>query len=257
MELLRAKQLNYDLIKTYVRLPDPMQRQIIEAAHEMGIPASSHEIYPAAKFNMDATEHTSGTSRRGYSPKQTNLRRMYGDVIDILAASGMFITPTIGLQGPFFDFVAEHNDILEHGPYVKFYSTYYRDHLKTLVTARPSTWHHSRNLMEIVYKISQAGGKITAGTDVPFVPFGLSLHVELQLYEQAGLSPFQVLRTATTNAAESLGVENDLGSIQPDKLADFVVIDGDPLAQVKDAMNVVMTVKDGIVYRIEDLLEAP
>ena len=70
MEVERARRLDYDLLKTYVRLPDLLQKRAIEGAHRIGIPTSSHEIYPAALSGTDSVEHTGATSRRGYSPKQ-------------------------------------------------------------------------------------------------------------------------------------------------------------------------------------------
>src|SRR5581483_11715453 len=99
MELDRAQRLDYDLLKTYVRLPDLLQRRAIEGAHRIGIPTSSHEIYPAALSGTDSVEHTGATSRRGYSPKQSGLGRAYDDVIQIIAKSHMTITPTVALGG--------------------------------------------------------------------------------------------------------------------------------------------------------------
>ena len=69
LELQHAKDFGYDFVKTYVRLPDLMQKRIIEAAHAMGMPVTSHELYPAVAFGADGVEHIRGTSRRGYSPK--------------------------------------------------------------------------------------------------------------------------------------------------------------------------------------------
>ncbi|MFM9012512.1 MAG: amidohydrolase, partial [Gemmatimonadota bacterium] len=63
-ELERGRALGFDLFKSYVRMPDAQQRRIAAFAHAMGVPAASHEIYPAARNGMDGTEHTTGTSRR-------------------------------------------------------------------------------------------------------------------------------------------------------------------------------------------------
>ena len=99
MEVERARRLDYDLLKTYVRLPDLMQKRAIEGAHKIGIPVSSHEIYPSALSGVDSVEHTGATSRRGYSPKQSSTGRSYEDVIQIIAKSQMTITPTAALGG--------------------------------------------------------------------------------------------------------------------------------------------------------------
>lgn len=100
-ELERANRLGYDLMKTYVRLPDLLQKRIIDYAHAHGMPVTSHELYPAVAYGADGVEHIRGTSRRGYSPKITALNRSYRDVIDLLTASQMTITPTVGIQGGF------------------------------------------------------------------------------------------------------------------------------------------------------------
>ena len=80
MELQRAKVLQHDLIKSYVRLPDLQQKRMVEFAHSIGVPVATHEIYPAALVGVDNTEHTSATSRRGYSPKMATLCSAYDDV---------------------------------------------------------------------------------------------------------------------------------------------------------------------------------
>ena len=97
--LSRAEALGFDFIKTYVRLPDLIQQRVIEAAHRAGMPVTSHEIYPAVAYGADGVEHIRGTSRRGYSMKMSERRRSYRDVVDLLAVSGMTLTPTIGIQG--------------------------------------------------------------------------------------------------------------------------------------------------------------
>ena len=83
MELDRARRLDYDLLKTYVRLPDLLQKRAIEGAHKIGIPVSSHEIYPAALSGVDSVEHTG----RDQPPRllaeavehRTSLRRRHPD----------------------------------------------------------------------------------------------------------------------------------------------------------------------------------
>ena len=101
-ELQKATQLGYDLIKTYVRLDDRLQKQVIDFAHANGLPVTSHEIYPAVASGADGVEHIRGTSRRGYSPKVSALNRSYQDVVDLLTASKMTITPTIGITAGAF-----------------------------------------------------------------------------------------------------------------------------------------------------------
>src|SRR5207245_2239 len=113
MELQRAKVLQYDLIKSYVRLPDLQQKRMVEFAHAIGIPVATHEIYPAALVGVDSTEHTAATSRRGYSPKMATLQRAYEDVVQVFGKSGRILCPTIsggGVRKLFEDDAALKND---------------------------------------------------------------------------------------------------------------------------------------------------
>src|SRR5207248_5735438 len=96
-----------------------------------------------------------------------------------------------------------------------------------------------------VLQVVRGGGRVTAGTDAPINPYGLSLLMELENYASAGLTPVEVLRTATTVSAEAMGAGADLGSLEPGKLADLVVIDGNPLTNIKDLRRVKRVMRDG------------
>ena len=100
-ELDRASTLGVDFFKTYVRLPDRLQKRVVEFAHAQNRPVTSHELYPAVAFGIDGIEHLSGTSRRGYSPKHSAIGRAYQDVVELIAKSGVTLTPTIGILGAF------------------------------------------------------------------------------------------------------------------------------------------------------------
>src|SRR5690606_1562671 len=113
MELDRAKKLDYDLLKTYVRMPDSLQKVITEGAHAMGIPVSSHELYPSTKYNVDAIEHLAGTSRRGYSHLLDANFRSYEDVVQLIARSGINITPTACLRTGYFKMAAGFGELLD------------------------------------------------------------------------------------------------------------------------------------------------
>lgn len=259
LELQRAKKLEYDLIKTYVRLEDSIQQKITIQAHALGIPVSSHEIYPSTKYNVDGVEHIRGTSRRGYSPKQTQLKKTYQDVINLLVGSQMYITPTIGLQGGFYVLLQNDSSLLNNRQFVNLYSENYRNILRqrlTVLEQQPSSYlANFGSIQKFIVDIVAADGRLLAGTDSPFIPYGFSLLVELQIYVDCGLTPFQALQSATIQAAKALNVDDQLGSIEPGKLADLVILDGDPLLNIKDVMNVTATYKNGVGYPIEDLLK--
>lgn len=253
----RAERLEFDFIKTYVRLPDHWQKRVVEFAHGIGIPTSSHEIFPAVAHGMDHVEHIWGTSRRGFAPKVSRLGRSYNDVVNLLAGSGMGITPTVVLPG-YSVIAGSQPDLFTTPQFEAFYGEAGRQTAARVSqlfgpTAALTTAANGKLLRDL----SAVDALVVSGTDSPFSPYGVGLHAELRLYALAGLTPRQVLRTATVKAAIAAGVENDLGSLRPGMLADIVIVDGDPLADIGDADNVTMTIKNGRAYSLEELLRAP
>ncbi len=77
------------------------------------------------------------------------------------------------------------------------------------------------------------------------MPYGLGLHVELESYVHAGLTPFQALQTATVNAAQALGLDDELGTIEPGKLADLTFLGGDPLTDIRNTRDVKRVMRGG------------
>jgi len=166
LALERARVLEYDLIKAYVRLPDTMQKKIAAAAHQMGVPTSSHEIWPAAGYGMDAVEHNGATSRRGYSPKTTALSRSYDDVIQILAQSRMNYTPTLILSGLLFH-LAERPALLDNRQFVAIYGEQAAQALRDRAgTNRSAVLGNAVAAQgKTALAVLRAGGRITPGTD--------------------------------------------------------------------------------------------
>ena len=97
-----------------------------------------------------------------------------------------------------------------------------------------------------------SGMRIAAGTDAgtPFNQHG-DLALELALMVQHGLTSMQTLVAATSGAAENLGLAQEIGTLEVGKLADLVVVDGDPVADITATGRVVLVVKDGVVHRDE------
>lgn len=102
-----------------------------------------------------------------------------------------------------------------------------------------------------------AGCLLTTGTDkTNIVPLpGFSLWTEMDVLARAGLPPMAVLKAATANGAYALGIGDLLGSVSAGKLADFVVLDRNPLDAIANVQSVHRVVKAGIVYNPEDLLK--
>ena len=240
MELERARILGFDMLKSYVRMPDLQQRRIVDFAHSIGVPASSHEVYPAAFDGMDSVEHTEGTSRRGYSPKMT-LGRSYGDVSQILGAAHMTMTPTLNPR--MRDFLEAEPD-MRSDPRLNLDPPW----LKAQILGAPPHPDYS-GTGKLVMDVQKAGGRIVAGTDQPEAMY---LHSELLAYVAFGMTPYEALRAATVTPAEFLGL--DAGVIAPGKLADIVLVEGDPLENIANAHKVKRVIANGRMFTIEDLL---
>jgi len=103
----------------------------------------------------------------------------------------------------------------------------------------------AKALLRMVKMLYDAGVTIVAGTDS--AP-GFALHRELELYAEAGIPPADVLRIATLGAARVMKRDGELGSIEQGKLADLILIDGDPTRRMSDIRRVSLVVKDGSVY---------
>ena len=94
--------------------------------------------------------------------------------------------------------------------------------------------------LSLVNKMHQEGVKIIAGTDTPigYLTPGYSLHKELELLSEAGLSNMDVLRSATITPAEFFGMENQMGTIEVGKLADLVILDKNPLMSISNTQSI-------------------
>ena len=251
MELPRAKVLEHDLIKSYVRLPDLQQKRMVEFAHSIGVPVATHEIWPAALVGVDNTEHTGATSRRGYSPKQATLGVAYEDVVQLFGKSQRIFCPMISGGGARELF--EKDSALKNDP--RF--TLYPQWIQRQVAAQPVMSQAGGGgdprgpSGKMVLDIMKAGGLVVAGTDTPNA---INLHGELMAYRMAGMAPFDILKTATVNPAKALGLE--AGTIEAGKLADLIMIDGDPLENIANTTRVRKVMANGRMHDVAQLVAA-
>ncbi|MFO0265540.1 MAG: amidohydrolase family protein, partial [Cyclobacteriaceae bacterium] len=127
--------------------------------------------------------------------------------------------------------------------------------------------------MAFVKEYKNRGGRVTTGSDSGFIfqTYGFAYIRELELLRECGFHPLEIIRSATLFGAQALGVEKDLGSVEVGKLADFIIIDQNPLQNLQVLYGtgavklsddnkpervggVNYTVKDGIVYDAKKLL---
>ena len=112
-------------------------------------------------------------------------------------------------------------------------------------------------MKEVTRRFQQAGGLLIAGTDsanAATLP-GWSLHWEMELFVEAGISPMEALQAATLNNAKVLHMDQELGTVQAGKYADLVILDDDPLEDIRNTQKIYRVIKDGIVLDPQELLE--
>jgi hypothetical protein len=109
---------------------------------------------------------------------------------------------------------------------------------------------HTRWAVSMVPRLAAAGVPIMAGTDTPIglLTPGFSLHEELRMLVEAGLSARDVLVSATRTPAQFLGLEDELGAIAPGRLADLVLLDADPLADIRNTRRIQAVIRGGALY---------
>ncbi|MCG8417634.1 MAG: amidohydrolase family protein [Proteobacteria bacterium] len=107
-----------------------------------------------------------------------------------------------------------------------------------------------RVMLRLIGLLHKAGVHIVAGTDAIA---GFTLHRELELYVAAGIAAPEVLKLATLGSAQLMKRDRTLGSIEPGKLADLVLVKGNPAQRISDIRNTTLTVKGGVVYPAVEL----
>jgi imidazolonepropionase-like amidohydrolase len=105
-------------------------------------------------------------------------------------------------------------------------------------------------MIEFAGLLYRSGIAIESGTDSMA---GFALHRELELDVQAGIPAQVVLQDATLGAARIMSLDQELGSITPGKLADLILVDGDPTANISNIRKTVVVVKDGVLYNPAEL----
>src|SRR5213595_1770683 len=112
---------------------------------------------------------------------------------------------------------------------------------------QPTSPKPSAIALQNLRKVWDAGIPVVMGTDAGNIGtlHGPSVFREMALMQQAGLAPLQVLRSATVSGAQAMHRERDIGTIAPGRLADLVILDGDPTASIDNASRVYRVIKDG------------
>lgn len=255
-EFDRLKALDFDFVKLYVRLPYAWAKEGIDYAHsQMGVETASHYLLPAVALGEDGMSHLSATARTGWAYSRSLTGRSYTDVQKLLVDSGMWTITTTFSQAPYADDPSMASD-----PRQAVAPPWENKRLKTAIdtvthTNTASMLDHLSDEESVVANTYRKGGLILAGTDSPLDVPATSLHLNLRAQVKYGhLEPWQALETATSLPAKAYGLTKDLGTLEPGKLADLIIVGGDPLKNIDDVAKVQCVAKNGKLESVSSIM---
>jgi imidazolonepropionase-like amidohydrolase len=269
------------VVKVYTRLDAALVAVIAAEARARGVPVAAHlgrtTAVQAAEAGVASIEHLSGIADAA-SDDPARLLKAHDDflggwtafelewprlqparleaVARQLIARGVVIVPTLALHEAFSRLADA--DLMSDPALADVPPDVLRrawDPADIMGRARwtAATLAQFKQALPVLQRFvglyAKLGGKIAAGTDTPqqFVVPGVSLHREMELYVASGLSPAAALQSATQSAAVLLGIQDRVGTIAPGMAADFLLLDGDPLTDIRNTRKIAIVVKDGIV----------
>lgn len=267
------------VIKVYTRIDPALLVAVVSEARARGVPVAAHLGFTTATQAADAgvtsIEHLSGIAdaasddpRRllaahedflgGWTAFELEWQRIPFPRLEAVArqlvARGAAIVPTLALHEAFArmaDADLMKDPALAEVPSSVLQEAWNPADIMGRARWTPATLAAFKRTLPILQRFvatyAHLGGRIAAGSDTPqqFVVPGVSLHRELELLVGAGLTPAQALKTATAEAASLLGIQDRVGTIAVGKAADLIVLDADPLADIRNTRRIWMVVKGG------------
>lgn len=242
--LSQMKKDGYDAIKVYDKLTKEVYDEIIRVAKELEMPVVGHVAQSLSVRDVLFSGQTSIEHLVGYES-------YYGVdlIIEETVKSGIWNCPTLLVHKNY-----ENLDSLKMNPpsEIKYVSQSQVEYWKTLNQRKNKRFEKDLKLLNT---LTNNNANIIAGTDVgnPYLVAGFSLHEELSIMQDAGLTPFQVLLSATRNCAKMLGYESRLGTIEKGKDADLVLLKNNPIENINNTKSIVGVMTKGSWYPKEDL----
>lgn len=254
------KNNGFAQIKIYSSVEPAIVRAITSEAHRVGLTVTGHipeemTTFAGIDSGMDQVNHIQYV----YAMMKRNKDRSI-DLKDsanvaalaFLKAHHTVIDPTIGVFEMVLRSVKE--DILEMEPNFKTLPVPLQALFANMgmPEEQAKTFHPMFKAMQDLVKVLHDNGiTIVAGTDMGFP--GYSLARELELYVMSGLTPLQALQTATITPAQVMKMADRSGSVEAGKQADLLIVNDDPLTNIRNIRNVFMVIKEGQVYDPEAL----
>ena len=246
----RYKAHGADSLKQYMQ-PRRIQRQWLAQA--------------AAKEGLNITAEGGGDLKTdlsmvldGYTGVEHSLPivPIYKDVIQLEAQSGTTYTPTliVSYGGEFGQFYWRQRMNIHDDPKVMRFTPH--EQVDSVARRRPLLLDEEYIFPLIakgVADVNKNGGHVALGSHGE--QQGIGAHWELWMMQSGGMTPWQTLYAATMNGAESIGLEKQLGSLEPGKLADIVVYNSNPAENIRNSQDILYVIKNGVVYSGDTLDE--
>ena len=263
----RYQQDGYDLIKAYGYLDAPVFEAVVSEARQLGFPVAKHGPNPVeglaleSNRGMQSLEHVEDILQ---GPLQFNFEAEALDAWLVeLKQIDPVVVPTLATYEHLTQ-LSEHKQAFIDGLAMDTLNPLYRALLGEFAVKRwlqadagQAEWNRKvlDYLMHIVQRLDEEGVTLALGSDggTMYMPPGSSTHRELALMHEAGLAHATVLRTATINAARTLGIADDYGSIEAGKVADLVLVGGNPLEDLGVLEQPQAVIKAGQWLSEEDL----
>lgn len=263
-----------DHIKVYSWLPRPLFLAVMDEAQKYGLAVVGHlpvdvRADEAARLGFKSLEHLHGlfiatssiednifknadmSDLAGYSLAEIEASQSYDSVkanklFHTLKEKGVWVVPTIVT---YLNLAKTEID-----PRSKYVPTDVQKQWAQVIRAIPPEQTELTTVINstnpgMVKKLNEAGVPMLAGTDSSFAMtnfiYGVSLHDELELLVQSGLTSLQALQAATLNPAKYLEREHELGTVEKGKIADLVLLDKNPLEDIRNTKSISAVVLDG------------
>lgn len=216
-------------------------------AHErLGVRSGSHLCSQGVLSGQDLTTHLVATERAEYGHGATPGGHTYQDTVEVYTHAGfdLIATPFTALPLPGAD------PALAGDPRVTALTPPWDVSAVRTAAGQPPSAEQSAALereVGVYRRIVAGGGRVALGTDAPLTPVGLHLHLALRALHRYGMTAAEALTTVIRTPARVFGVAEHLGTVEPGRIADLTLVDGDPFTDFADLVRVRATLRGGSV----------